>query len=205
MKKRIFCIMLVMVLMFTVLASCSNKNDDTPSGMMKIGGDSNSYSLYVPTTWEEKSSTGFTSAACTDKSNISVQVMSVRGIFTNGKDGYAIMTNTDTYYDMNEYFMKEYFPYLESAFANIDLKESYTTNQTFGGSTYTAKYVYTVGITEVKDEDSGKVYVPGEEYTIMQIFSAHDSAIYIFTYTATTSNYNLHLEEVNLITENFKY
>ena len=192
MKKRIFCIMLVMVLMFTLLASCSNKNDDTPSGMMKIGGEANSYSLYVPTTWEEKSSTGFTSAACTDKSNISVQVMAVRGIFTNGQDGYAIMTNTDTYYEMNDYFTKEYFPYLESTFANIELKESYTTNQTFGGSTYTAKYVYTVEIDKV-------------EYTLMQIFSAHDSSIYIFTYTATTANYNLHLDEVNLIIDNFKY
>ena len=192
MKKRVFCIMLVMAVMFTVLASCSNKNDDTPSGMMKIGGEANSYSLYVPTTWEEKSSTGFTSAACTDKSNISVQVMAVRGIFTNGQDGYAIMTNTDTYYEMNDYFMKEYFPYLESTFAKIELKESYTTNQSFGGSTYTAKYVYTVEIDKV-------------EYTIMQIFSAHDSSIYIFTYTATTANYNLHLEEVNLITDNFKY
>ena len=192
MKKRVFCIMLVMAVMFTILASCSNKNDDTPSGMMKIGGEANSYSLYVPTTWEEKSSTGFTSAACTDKSNISVQVMAVRGIFTNGQDGYAIMTNTDTYYEMNDYFTKEYFPYLESTFANIELKESYTTNQTFGGSTYTAKYVYTVEIDKV-------------EYTLMQIFSAHDSSIYIFTYTATTANYNLHLDEVNLIIDNFKY
>lgn len=192
MKTRIFCIMLVIILMFSVLASCSNKNDDTPQGMMKIGSEANTYSLYVPTTWEEKSSTGFTSAACSDKSNISLQVLAVRGIFTNGKDGYAIMTNNDTYYEMNEYFTKEYFPYLESTFANIELKESYTSNQSFGGSTYTAKYVYTISVDKT-------------EYTVMQIFSAHDSSIYIFTYTATTNNYNLHLNEVDLIIENFKY
>ena len=132
MKNKLISLLLAISAMCIVFTSCASKNDDTPKGMMKIGSEANSYSLYVPTTWEEKSSTGFTGAACTDKSNISVQVMAVKGIFTNGADGYAIMTNTATYYEMNDYFMKEYFPYLESTFSKIELKESYTKDQSFG-------------------------------------------------------------------------
>jgi len=210
MKTKILSLILAVSVLMAVFTSCSGKNDDTPKGMYRIGGEANSYHLYVPTTWTEKSATGFTSAACQDKSNISMQVLSVKGIFTNGADGYAIMTNSNTYYEINDYFTKEYFPYLTATFSNVELKESFTTNQTLGGCKHTAKYVYTITRDEVREEtqkenEEGKVLVAKQEYTIMQIFAAYDSSIYIFTYTATTENYNLHLEEVNLIIENFKF
>ncbi len=194
MKTKILSLLLVTALLCCFVTSCKNGNDDTPQGMKKIGSEANTYSLYVPTTWEEKSSTSFTSAACPDKNNISLQVLSVRGVFSNGNEGYVIMTNTGTYEDINKYFEKEYYPYLESTFAEIELdtEETNATTQKFGDSTYTAKYVYNIKVDNV-------------DYRIMQILSAHDSSIYIFTYTATKENFKTHQAEVELIVNNFKF
>lgn len=184
--KTLFSVLLCLALCFSF---CSCKNDtDIPNGMKEIVSEYTDYRLFIPAEWTEDTTTGFVSAKYNDKSNISVQALSAT-IYQAG-DGYAISANNVIYNGVDDYFKKSYFPSLSSTVKDVVLEEEYTQNQSFGGDTRACKYVYTI----MSD---------GISYRIMQIFTPHNAALYIFTYTSTVDNYSSHLEDVDSIVKNF--
>lgn len=186
-KKSLILILILSSLL--LLVSC-NKSD-VPKDMIEIGTEFTSYRFFVPNTWTEDSNGGFVSAKTQDGSSVSLQTMSLNGVFENNS-GYVLMIGNVSYSSIDQYFKDSYIKDLESTFSNFSLKEEYTANQTFGNCDRCAKYVYTITTGEI-------------EYTFQQIFTVYGSNMYIFTYTAKTSNYESHLEDVLNIVKNFKF
>lgn len=186
---KILAIVLLFGIVF-VFTSCGEQ-EQIPKGMIKISSDFIDYKLYVPDSWTEDISNGFVSAYASDKSNISIQTMSLSGVFENS-GGYMFYVGNNTYSSIDEYFKNSYAKDLESTFAEYKLVEEYTTNQKFGNSEKCAKYVYTINTN-------------GITYKFMQIFTISGGNMYIFTFTAAEDNFDSHVEEVNKIITNFSF
>ncbi len=94
--KRILIFALILVMSVTLLASCKDNSDGTPSGMQLASDlEINDYYLYVPAGWIVDMSTGITSAyvSSVDKSNVSVSYgvpseNSLEEFWSNNKSHY---------------------------------------------------------------------------------------------------------------------
>ena len=188
-KIRIICMCLTIILLLCFITACNKEN--IPNGMKKISSDFINYKLYIPEDWEENIKTGFISATAQDSSNISIQTMSLSGVFESGS-GYVFYSDNISYSSIDDYFKNNYIKKLQNTISSFELKEEYTSNQTFGKSDKCAKYVYALIVDET-------------EYTILQIFTIYGSNMYIFTYTATSSNFDSHISDVNKIIDNFAF
>lgn len=188
--RKILCLILVLSIIILSLASCS-KNEQPPKGMKKMSSEFIGYKLYIPEEWTENISTGFISAYAKDLSNISIQTMSLSGVFESGT-GYVFYADNVSYSSIDDYFRNNYLTKINGTFSSFNLKEEYTTNQKFGESDKCAKYVYTLN-------------VDGIEYTFLQIFTIYGSNLYIFTYTATSDNFESHISDINNIINNFSF
>lgn len=181
---------MVISIMILALASCSGK-DQPPKGMKKLSSEFTNFNFYIPEEWTENISTGFVSAYAKDLSNISIQTMSLSGVFSSGS-GYVFYADNISYSSIDDYFKDNYLKKINTTFSSFELKEEYTTNQNFGESDKCAKYVYTLDVDET-------------EYTFLQIFTIYGSNMYIFTYTAASDNFESHISEVNNIINNFSF
>ena len=190
MKNIIKIISLLLIISSIFMVSSCNKSD-VPDGMIEIGTEFTSYHLYVPESWTDDSKGGFSSAKTEDGSNISLQTMSLSGVFENN-GGYIFYVGNETFSSIDEYFKNVYSKSLSSTFTNYNLKEEYTQNQTFGKSDKCSKYVYEISVDE-------------KTYVFQQIFTINGSNLYIFTYTAEESKYETHLDDVVSITKNFLF
>lgn len=171
--KSVAALLCAAILMLCAV-SCSG-GGEAPKGMKLIESDFVDYRLYVPENWTIDLSTGFVSAAASDRSNISMQTMTVTG----------------QYASLDSYVTETYMPMVSSTLQGYKLLESYTTGQILGDSG-ACKYVYSV------TSDNS-------EYKIMQVFATKSVYLYIFTYTAATENFDTHLSEVTTILENFSF
>lgn len=188
-KTKIILAVVAFVLATVMLSSCGKEISDVPVGMTEIESEFSDVRLFVPHGWTADISTGFLSAHVQDGSNISLQIMSVNGVYSSSENDYIINVGSATYNGITEYFEKEYLPLLNSTFADITLKEQYSQGQTLGSEKRACKYVFSVTVS-------------GQEYEVMQIIAVHGTNIFVFSYTAKTSLYETYLEDVEEITSN---
>jgi len=164
--------------------SCGETTDDVPKGMQAVESDFVDYKFYVPETWTVDVTQGYVSAYNPeDKSNVSV----------------ITMTSTNAYASFEEY-IDEYVGSLADTFSNFEYIESESliptadrpeTGVTLGGST-AARIVYTIKVGDAT-------------YKYMQVVTAVGYYIYTLTYTALTSHYDAHLDEVYQMIKEFKF
>lgn len=151
------------------------KSSDIPEGMQLASGDDVAYILYVPSTWNLNSSDGSNGAYYSQNDKSNVSV-------------------TSYYPDMDTLSVPEYFAKSEASYKNV--YESYTLisgeKEIVFGNKKGLKYEF-------------KGDIDGVSYQFMQIISIHDNRFYILTYTSTADNYELHLDDVDRITENFVF
>lgn len=192
MMKKFIGVFLAIIVLAAFLCSCGEDDSGVPAGMTEVESEFSDVRLFVPRGWTPDITTGFLSASVQDGSNISVQIMSVNGVYYSSENDYIINVGASSYNGLTEYYEKEYLPLISSTFASITLKEQYSQGQSLGNENKACKYVYSVTIGD-------------QEYEIMQIIAVHGTGIFIFTYTAKASLYEKYLEDVGKITSNIKF
>jgi hypothetical protein len=166
MSKKITALILALITVLT-LASCA-KEEGVPDGYKKISDDNIGYSLFVPELWEESGPSGAIAGAG-DTSKVSLM----------GFDAGEAM-NTEEVWNTHYESLKE-------AFGEINLISE--GKDTYLGKNPAKEYIYTANIA-------------GKEYKFLQIiyFTRNETLIssqpeaYIFTFTATTENFEKHYE-----------
>lgn len=146
--KKIFSLLIVIILAATSLASCKNKETDIPKGMKLAENEYTKYSFFVPEDWTVDIANGFTSAYANDKSNVSL----------------AVFTWSSQYKSIQEY-CDSYFKNIDSTFKEVSEREFYSENQYFGDMP-ALKYVYTMSsngeiykIMQLFSYDAGSIYI----------------------------------------------
>ena len=173
--KKLICVLLALVTLFS-FAACSSSGDvEVPEGMQLISDpDVNNWYFFVPENWMVSESGGICMAYVPSASHASVSFSD----FSAG--GY---TNVVDYWNGN-------FEHLCSVFGDVKVIEE-------GGdttlATYAAKrYVYTGTYN-------------GSTLKFMQVFLYANSAIYAFTYSADEDVYDTYYTYVEAILTNFKF
>ena len=168
------CLILIMVI--ALLTSCSAKQADAPSGMMRLSNEFADYNMFVPEAWTIVSdeNTGYSSAYFNerDRSNITVTAFEV----------------TKTYASLDE-FWADYEAEFESTFSEME----YTTNANVTLDGYEAKAIeYTATVT-------------GMPYKYLQVVTVKGGTAYLITYTATVDNYDDHIDTVWAMVNEFTF
>lgn len=196
--KLIFLVISMLLIVFTV--SCGEKDNWVPKGMKKVSTDAVDYTIYVPESWTVDISTGVISAyvTSTDRSNITM-------IAFNLENEDADMT-ADDYWTKYENELRQTFPDMEYTVIQEDGETTEITiaeSETASTDKYTPtsillngfsanKYIYTASVT-------------GVTYKYMQVICIRGGIAYLFTYTTVPENFDIHLEDVDRILENFSF
>lgn len=198
-------IVLFLIITASLLFSCASADSFVPSGFKKISSDNADYILYVPESWIADLQSGATSAYVSqnDRSNISFMAFeldealihietSASGVEETQAAEAQTSESTEGKTEKIE-TVSEYWDYYSSNFENTFSEMNYEINgQNMLLSKINAnKYVYTATVT-------------GIDYKFMQVVAIKSGTVYIFTYTAQTSVYDSHLEEVEKILNNIK-
>lgn len=184
-------ILTIFIVVATIFALSSCNKSDIPDGMIEIGTEFTGYHFYVPDNWTNNSNGGFVAAKLDDGSSVSLQTMTLGGVFENNS-GYVFYVGSDTYSSIDEYFKNVYSKNLSDTFVKYVLKEEYTVNQKFGDVERCAKYIYEITIDDT-------------EFMFEQIFTINGMNMYLFTYTSKASTFDSHLEDISKIVKNFKF
>lgn len=200
--KIILFVISLLLIVFTV--SCGEKDNWIPKGMKKVSTDAVDYTMFVPDSWTVDISTGVISAyvKSTDRSNITM-------IAFNLENENADMT-VDDYWLKYESELRQTFPDMEYTVIQEDSETTdAVTAETTAESetTSTDKYIPT---TMLLDGFSANKYiytatVTGVAYKYMQVICIRGGIAYLFTYTTVPENFNIHLEEVDSILQNFSF
>ena len=166
--KRILVFAIILAMSVTLLASCKDEGDGTPSGM-KLASDLeiSDYYLYVPKGWTVDMSTGITSAyvSSVDKSNVSVSYgvpseNNLEEFWTNNKSHYESIFEEFTVLEeggiakLGEYDAARY---------NYTAKYEGKEYQFLQYMTIKGAYVYIFTYTAENEENSILGYVPYEK------------------------------------------
>ena len=165
------------------LFSCAKQEKGSPTGMKKASPENCGYYLYVPSTWviDTKSNELLTAAHVseTNLSNVSMANYS-------NEDGVSLQD-----------FWKTYKPSVE---AMID-------KNTDGNSTF--ELVTDAETTLIDGKESIRCLYSGTlggvELKYLQVFTAYNSNVYIFTYTAYVSRFDKDLPNVETILKNIVF
>ncbi|MHB1153260.1 MAG: hypothetical protein ACYCWE_14650 [Eubacteriales bacterium] len=198
--KIILFVISMLFIVFTV--SCNEKDNWIPKGMKKVSTDAVDYTMYVPDSWTVDISTGVISAyvKSTDRSNITM-------VAFNLENEDADMT-ADDYWAKYESELRQTFPDMEYTSIQEDGETTVTAETTTESETTSADaYIPT---TTLLDGFSANKYiytatVTGVTYKYMQVICIRGGIAYLFTYTTVPENFDIHLEEVDRILENFSF
>jgi len=198
--KIILFVISMLFIVFTV--SCNEKDNWIPKGMKKVSTDAVDYTMYVPDSWTVDISTGVISAyvKSTDRSNITM-------IAFNLENEDADMT-IDDYWTKYESELRQTFPDIKYTEIQDESETTETaTEETTAESTSTDKYIPT---TTLLDGISANKYiytatVTGVTYKYMQVICIRGGIAYLFTYTTVPENFDIHLEQIDRILENFSF
>lgn len=159
------------------LVSCGD-NAEIPNGYKEISDEGVTYHFYVPQSWTADISTGMTSAyySTSDPSSISVTAFELTNEILSAEAPVL------AYWESQQADFKAVFPDME-----IVSSEERTLDDVAA-----MQYVFTGsqgGIT----------------YRFLQVIAMRNAQIYIITYTATTTNYDAHTDEVSSMIDAFKF
>ncbi len=188
-------LLLVIILLCTAfIMSCGNGKDNwIPKGMKIASTDAVDYILFVPDTWTVDISTGVVSAYTTDRSNITMIAFNLEN---ENKD-----LTPDGYWKKYEPELRQTFPDMEySAIQNgaettgdtTEISDNFVPVTMLLDGLPANKYIYTATVTGVK-------------YQYMQVICTRGGIAYLFTYTSIPQNFDIHLDDVNRILENFRF
>lgn len=170
--KRIAAVMLLLTMLVSAFAACSNS--DVPDGYQLIACEGDCFRLYVPTQWTPNTAGGVTSAYYSASAGVSVCV-----------------TVAD---DAGELSVEEYWIKCNENFANslknYEWSGKHETMVLGGKPAY--KYVYTASVTIVNGENSETV-----DYKFMQVMARYEGELYVFVYSAPLESYDAYLETVD--------
>ncbi len=165
----------LLVALSVTLASCGSGSDSAPMGYREISDEGLNYHFYVPDDWTTDISTGMTSAYYNGRDPSNVSVTAFELDDTS-------INSVDAYWELNESDLKLIFPDLEYV-SKDDVKLC---------GVDARQYIYTAKMSDT-------------EYKFMQVVAIKSNEVYIFTYTATAENYDLHIEDVISMVDYFKF
>lgn len=177
--KKIIALLLATVLMTAALASCAKEETTVPAGMKEASSDSANCDFFVPKNWICDVSSGATTAyySTSDASNVSVMSFSA---------------------ERSDYTVENWWENFQTNFEEVysDFEVISSENTILDGNA-AMKFVYT-GVLE------------GRTYQFMQVVSIQKVSlsapqIFIFTYTSLPDTYDSHLEDVQMMLDNFKF
>ena len=175
--KKILCLLLV--LLFTLsLVACSD-GDGTPEGMQNVSTENALFNLYVPASWIPTTAGGVSGAhySSSDASNVTVTTYLPEGEMSAAD--YWTNVCLPSYRD-------------GGVLQNFAIVEASCKDTTLGGKD-AKQYVFTYTLD-------------GETYEVMQIIAAGgDMMLYTMTYSALSTKYAEHLEDVERIRAEFKF
>lgn len=177
MKKFLLIIMTVML--FVTLTSCSKPETGLPEGMSLLDNDAVDYLFYYPQSWIADRNDGMVSAYVSenDRSNVSVTTFAAPADVAS-VEGYLTMGDT-TYFDN----MREAFPDLTMMSEGEEISLD---------GIPAMQYVFTATVA-------------GDLYKFKQIIAYRYGYIYMMTYTSTNDGFDTHIDEVNSIVKEFKW
>ena len=165
----------LLVAVSVTLASCGSNTDSAPMGYREISDEGLNYHFYVPDDWTPDVSTGMTSAYFSGRDPSNVSVTAFELDDTS-------INSVEAYWELNEADLKLILPDLEY----VDESDCKL------GGVDGRQYVYTASMSDT-------------EYKFMQVVAIKSNEVYIFTYTATAENYDLHIEDVISMIDYFKF
>jgi len=177
MTKRLFLLLLALTL--TLLCACSKQDPSAPAGMKALESEMDlDYILYVPEDWIQDKDTGIVSAfrGMGDTSNVSMTAA------TLSRDDFGLTA---------EAYFERYKADFEKTFADMTLDEGSPENMLLGGVA-AMKVSFKAAVTDIP-------------YHFMQVICIHNGTVYTFTYTAHESLYSQHLEDVDMMLQNFVF
>ena len=165
----------LLVAVSVTLASCGSNTDSAPMGYREISDEGLNYHFYVPDDWTPDVSTGMTSAYFSGRDPSNVSVTAFELDDTS-------INSVEAFWELNEADLKLILPDLEY----VDESDCKL------GGVDGRQYVYTASMSDT-------------EYKFMQVVAIKSNEVYIFTYTATAENYDLHIEDVISMIDYFKF
>ncbi len=109
-------------------------------------------------------------------------------------DGSNVRVTTylpEKVYTPESYWEEICLPQMELGFAELEVIEDKCEETTLGGVD-AAKYVYTASLGATT-------------YWYMEVISVYDNLVYRLTYTSVSEYFDLHIEDVEMMCENFEY
>lgn len=169
---------LVTILLIISITLCSCGGDtEAPAGMKAVeSSDDLSYNFFIPKDWIQDLSTGVVSAYYSTGDTSNVSITTY---------------NIDNYEKPLSEYVAEYTVGLEENLGEFTLSEGYPENTLLGGFG-AMKLEYTATFS-------------GTGYKYMQILCIYRGNMYVFTYTSNAEKYESHLEEINVMLDNFSF
>lgn len=205
MKTRIFAFILVLASLLA-FCGCSQKDAWVPAGMKLASTDAVDYTVYMPESWTVDVSTGIISAyvSNTDRSNVTVTAF-------NLSDDDAKLT-LDEYWAKYEADLRLTFPDMKYLAEKDEAETTETTEnaetEAAADTTEAAHPGYPTS-TVIDNTAANKYFytatVTGIGYQFMQVVIIRGGVAYIITYTSTPELFDTHIEEIDKITDNFKF
>ncbi len=180
--KRIFALVLTLIIIAGALVSCSKNEPNVPEGCVEISSEGIGYHFYMVDTWQIGEQNGMTSAMVSEFDTSNVSMMG----FDAGE-----ATSAETYWSQ---FSEEF----TTVFGEMAYEEE-GTDTTLGGMD-AKKYIYTASI-------AGKEYKFMQIVCYLQnagMFTSQPE-VYVFTYTALPDKYDEHIEDVIYMADNIVF
>ncbi|MBR6682228.1 MAG: DcrB-related protein [Clostridia bacterium] len=165
------------ILVITALLCSCGENTEAPAGMKAVeSSDDLNYNFFIPDAWTQDLSTGAVSAYYSTGDTSNVSITTF---------------NIDDYEKTLDDYVNEYMTGLDENLGEFTLIEGYPQNTLLGGFG-ASKLEYTATFS-------------GTGYKYMQILCIYRGNMYVFTYTSNAEKYDSHLEEVNVMLDNFSF
>lgn len=172
-----FAALLFILILALSTVSCGARDAEVPEGMKRIEStDKLRFNFFIPETWVQDLSTGVISAYYGLKDMSNVSIMTF---------------SVDDYEKSLGDYVDEYIDGLKKTFTDFELTED-GVKDTLLGKVSSKKFEYTAKLTE-------------NEYKFMQVITVYSGYMYIFTYTSQAAAYDSHLEDVQLMLDNFSF
>ncbi len=207
--KKIFSLILAILTLSTVLASCGNETVIAPDGMKLVSGDDCAYNLFVPESWEIINGYGTYGAYTSDASNVSVSTFTATDIGnkkpegTTGADETTEAPAVTDAPDMTEAPTNktEREQYIDAYWAMCE--KSYTEDLNGFAVVEAGKETALGGLLAKQYEYTAKY--EGISYKMQMTVTYSGGIMYILTYTAKADNYDVHKAETEKIVSEFKF
>ncbi len=187
--KRIICLALVLISIFT-LTACSREKGKAPAGSKNAASNIADFYLYVPKDWtvNTRENDLMASARVSDSDSSNITMVG----FADGGNEYD---SIDSYWDYNK-------SGIERMFDTVTDEES--------GETKSSFTLITDGEEIIIDKNGAKKYeysgtLEGVDFSYMQVIIKKENVFYTLTFTSTPELYAKHKDTVNAIIDYIEF